>query len=100
MVLKSTVAAPAVPDTVVHQPWSPSLTFQLKSSTCMRTCLVAVSGAVLLRTRELRACRGYIEGETTRSKALFTSSMCCQRASSPRSAKTMGTRSVTCLAQI
>tara|TARA_B110001452_G_scaffold229566_1_gene205503 strand:+ start:539 stop:865 length:327 start_codon:yes stop_codon:yes gene_type:complete len=62
MVLKSTVAAPVAPDTVVNQPWSPSLIFQLKSSICMRTCLAAVSGAVLLHTRELRACRGYIEG--------------------------------------
>jgi len=100
MVLKSTVAAPVAPDKVVHQPWSPSLTFQLKSSTCMRTCLVAVSGAVLLHTTELRACRGYIEGETTRSKALFTESLCCQRTSSRRSAKTMGTLSVTGLTPI
>ena len=62
--------------------------------------LVAVSGAVLLHTTELRACRGYIEGETTRSKALFTPSLSSQRTSSPRSAKTMGTLSVTGLAQI
>ena len=100
MVLKSTVAAPAVPDTVVHQPWSPSLTFQLKSSTCMRTCSIAVSGAVLLCTRELRAYRGDIEAGTIRSKELFTSSLQSRRASSPRSAKTMGTHSVTCLALI
>ena len=100
MVLKSTVAAPVAPDTVVNQPWSPSLIFQLKSSICMRTCLAAVSGAVLLHTRELRACRGYIEGNTIRSKALFTSSLCCPRTSSPRSAKTMGTLSVTGLTQI
>ena len=100
MVLKSTVTAPAAPDTVVHQPWSPSVTFQLKSSTCMRTCLIAEIGAALLRTKELRAYRGDSEAETIRSKALFTSPQRCQRASSPRSAKTMETRSVTCLAQI
>ena len=75
MVLKSTVAAPAVPDTVVHQPWSPSLTFQLKSSTSMRTCSVAVGGAALLNKTELRACHGYIEAESIRPKALFASSL-------------------------
>ena len=61
MVLKNTSAVVSARGTVVRLPPSLNLTFKLKHSSCLHTCSMAASGAVMLGTREIRGHRSPIE---------------------------------------